>query len=508
MAAMSEEEQAQSRMKDLGGRSKNKKKYFEGQNSEECLQKLAMAAVRKEKERETHEIMESLPQAIENDTNEEVPGPSNIVKEKIDEKKTFQCTDCQKDFANKANLKRHQSTHTKKKCFQCKSCGYATDQKANLHKHEQRRHSQDTQNTFQCSDSDCNKSFKSSSAREKHEKHHEKKFVCKICDKRFPYECRLKEHEKTHLDNEDMPHQCETCEWGFAKKDNFKKHQVTINHMRRAIEQEIRIESEEDSAEESEIVSIWNPPADIERREPMYIEVLSGNLGIFAKDKPNKRPCSESSDTSLDTPKESKSREIQKNPEDSTSERSTKTQDILTSKKEKGIQRKKNCSGTSDGNREESVVEKAKRDKQKEECVERHNFDWFTKEREKQMERQSSFPIASSSVSSQTQGGSCQTTMEPTVPKIRCPVGCKKKFSSSKELTKHLRLENDIMGKTFNCQFCEKKFTRCNDKSAHETRHREEEKPFQCRYFNCLERFSTNQERDSHYEAHFQPSNL
>ena len=107
-------------------------------------------------------------------------------------KKMFECLTCNKKFASKDSLHKHQNIHDK--TFQCKICHRLCHSKYNLDVHT-RTHSG------------------------------EKPHACSICGRRFTRKYHLKNHEATHSNEKKF--KCIVC----PDNRSFKTKQALTHHM-------------------------------------------------------------------------------------------------------------------------------------------------------------------------------------------------------------------------------------------------------------------------------------
>ena len=110
--------------------------------------------------------------------------------------KPFACQFCNKKFAHKFLLVRHQATHTREKPFACQVCEKKFARKFTLVTH-QATHS-DVKN-FKCSICPEGRFFKTKSQLNKHMVfHYEPKFACNHCSYKSHTKGNLNTHKKSH----------------------------------------------------------------------------------------------------------------------------------------------------------------------------------------------------------------------------------------------------------------------------------------------------------------------
>lgn len=114
------------------------------------------------------------------------------------QRKPFVCNVCDKDFAERAQLKSHSFTHTTERPYKCNQCAKAYKQSTKLKLHQRSVH--EGLRPYKCDR--CISTFKECSDLRRHRRVHggvEKPHQCDICSKRF-YELKLlRVHMQSHL---------------------------------------------------------------------------------------------------------------------------------------------------------------------------------------------------------------------------------------------------------------------------------------------------------------------
>lgn len=141
------------------------------------------------------------------------------------------CYHCDKVFANRSGRLYHmQQVHllTKKK-FKCNSddCNLEFNTRQTLENHVKNKHQ--TSRQFECDE--CLKTYKTYSALYNHKIYHknDKKFCCKMCDKKFMFNFLLINHVKDHDAATSDVFSCTSCDKTFSTRNKLTKHKQIHN---------------------------------------------------------------------------------------------------------------------------------------------------------------------------------------------------------------------------------------------------------------------------------------
>lgn len=183
-------------------------------------------------------------------TNSQLDEIKILNTDDLNQDKIYRCPICPESFSQVLELANHLSVHAN----MCNVCNKTFSTKQQLEKHEQSHLSAATQ--YECTE--CGKSFLGSDAFRQHSCVHQKHlssssssttdkkrcfendselltnneeeevdvgedfYNCNTCNRRFPSNITLKEHEKSH--EIDRPFKCLVCGKGFAKKKYLTRH--------------------------------------------------------------------------------------------------------------------------------------------------------------------------------------------------------------------------------------------------------------------------------------------
>ncbi|XP_053561552.1 zinc finger protein 570 [Bombina bombina] len=134
----------------------------------------------------------------------------------------YTCSECGKNYSDKAYLVKHQRMHTGVSLFKCSWCCKCFTQRASLSRHE-RTHAMER--PIECED--CGKCFTDTSTLSKHQRIHtgEKPYKCSECGKTFSITTYLIVHQRTHTG--EKPYECKNCGKCFAQSSHLVTHQRT-----------------------------------------------------------------------------------------------------------------------------------------------------------------------------------------------------------------------------------------------------------------------------------------
>ncbi|PSN57728.1 hypothetical protein C0J52_00301 [Blattella germanica] len=133
--------------------------------------------------------------------------------------KVFQCHDCGKNFAKKAQLVLHMSGHTGAKPYICNQCCRTFASRINLKKH---LFTHTGEKPYLCTH--CGIFFGRIDTLTKHMRSHtgEKPFNCNVCGNSFARRSTFTNHMRTH--SGEKPYLCTECGWRCVQSYDLKKH--------------------------------------------------------------------------------------------------------------------------------------------------------------------------------------------------------------------------------------------------------------------------------------------
>lgn len=146
-------------------------------------------------------------------------------------KKSFECPECHKVFAENKILNRHLKIHNPIKKHVCSECNMSFSESSNLTKH-MKKHTGELRNIVGKPNlcAVCGKGFKWSSSLSKHMKHHtgHKILRCQYCPKYYVEARSLNIHLRKHTG--EKPFKCDICKKDFTQMGNLEKHLRVNRH--------------------------------------------------------------------------------------------------------------------------------------------------------------------------------------------------------------------------------------------------------------------------------------
>lgn len=138
------------------------------------------------------------------------------------EERPFACSQCDKRYAYRYQLAKHQYQHTDQKPYSCKQCGKGCVTRDSLKRHQRIHDENYKRKSHLCKY--CGKTFPYPSFLSEHMKNHtgERPFLCSYCGKGFRQRGALELHVRIHTGQK--PYKCELCGECFVSpgKLNFK----------------------------------------------------------------------------------------------------------------------------------------------------------------------------------------------------------------------------------------------------------------------------------------------
>uniref|UniRef100_A0A0P6JRV7 Putative transcription factor grauzone n=1 Tax=Aedes aegypti TaxID=7159 RepID=A0A0P6JRV7_AEDAE len=146
---------------------------------------------------------------------------------------------CGLKFHRKPLLIDHLYFHLEPTRFQCKICHKNLHHTRSLKWHMDKYHAPEESRTLQCSK--CPKMFTHQRFLVLHEQYHNRKWHCKICDKRFIYEAVLKQHHKS-VHTKELQYVCHVCAKTFHIYSSYRSHLLTHDESAKKKPQKPRVQ--------------------------------------------------------------------------------------------------------------------------------------------------------------------------------------------------------------------------------------------------------------------------
>ncbi|XP_072381549.1 uncharacterized protein [Diabrotica undecimpunctata] len=144
----------------------------------------------------------------------------------------FQCEKCNKVFQNSDDYKEHKSEHKKsmpKRLFACEICSMEFKFLKEIIDHCQKIHELKEKSIRPYCCDLCQKRFRSSTNLQNHKLYHEgnRSHICSICGKSFITKSDLQSHEMTHYDDRNFG--CDKCGKAFKTNNNLWTHYLIVH---------------------------------------------------------------------------------------------------------------------------------------------------------------------------------------------------------------------------------------------------------------------------------------
>ncbi|XP_001648712.2 PR domain zinc finger protein 5 [Aedes aegypti] len=131
---------------------------------------------------------------------------------------------CDLKFNKKPRLVDHVLFHLDPTSFQCKICHKNLPHSESLKRHIEKNHAPEESRTIKCSM--CPKMFTHQKFLSTHERYHNRRWHCEICDKRFICEATLKHHHKS-IHTKELNYVCHVCARTFHIYSSYRSHLET-----------------------------------------------------------------------------------------------------------------------------------------------------------------------------------------------------------------------------------------------------------------------------------------
>ncbi|KAJ8928891.1 hypothetical protein NQ314_018462 [Rhamnusium bicolor] len=154
---------------------------------------------------------------------------TNLINHRLyhDRNRTNICSFCGKSFITKNDLTAHEYTHFNCRNYKCDKCEKAFKTNTNLRTHHLIVHTDPSLWKYVCHI--CNKRFPQKSNHDQHIRRHigEKNFICPLCKKPFASKSEMQEHVSFHSNV--RAYKCDHCGKEYRKKHTYDVHLAKVH---------------------------------------------------------------------------------------------------------------------------------------------------------------------------------------------------------------------------------------------------------------------------------------